>query len=730
MANENKVTANETNLLEMVRTPIEPVRATFAYRIATLFVACLMVLLPLIYLALIGLVGYGVYWHLTTNTGILSANVRGKAKAMAALIYIAPAIIGTILVAFMFKPLFARRSKRGEPKTLLRNEEPLLFKFVDGLCDAVGAPRPKAILLDDEVNAAAALTSSVWNPFRHDLTLIIGLPLAGGMTLRQLAGIMAHEFGHFSQGTAMRLHQLIYRINHWFAFVVYQRDSWDDQLEAWSKEGDLRITWVLWVARGMVWLTRQILKGLMYVGTAMSGRLSREMEYDADRHFVRFVGSDQFAESFGRLVELNVSSNMAFAELRSAYKERRLADNLFGLVAFHDENLSEADRRELRDQQLNEKTDWFDTHPCLADRIANIERENAPGVFLVEAPATVLFRDFEATCRAETLALYRRQLDEELPASQLASVQELIGRRKALQQQDAAAERVLADLYDYRWVLPLPDELQPSSDSLNEAIDQIRKLRSQISKMVDAHAKAIQDVWEQQSFEQEANLAELLLKEKITVGPTVFRVPLTTLDEVKAVRRQITTAKPRAYEPLAALLSELCNRLLVPLQLLGQPSIAARIPNGEALWSESQDLVRNLKQLQQLHDTFLQANDLRELLQDSFKQLEGNEESEAFRSCARKATQQGAAFLKTIKPALAAAPYPFEHAEGNVSIAHYLLPELPSSDNPGWVHAVLEKVMQDGFRMTTRAVTRLCVIVEEVETALGLPLGEKPELKA
>ena len=108
------------------------------------------------------------------------------------------------------------------------------------------------------------------------------------------------------------------------------------------------------------------------------------------------------------------------------------------------------------------------------------------------------------------------------------------------------------------------------------------------------------------------------------------------------------------------------------------------------------------------------------------QQLDGNEQNELFLACYRRASQNGVKLLKELQPSLAEAPYPFEHAEGQVSLAHYLLPEIPSADNPGAVHAVLSHVMMEGLRLTTRTVSRLCVIVEQVETALGLPLGEKP----
>lgn len=61
--------------------------------------------------------------------------------------------------------------------------------------------------------------------FGNDLVLTIGMPLVLGLSLRQFAGVLAHEFGHFSQGAGMRLTFIIRTISVWFTRVVYERDQ-------------------------------------------------------------------------------------------------------------------------------------------------------------------------------------------------------------------------------------------------------------------------------------------------------------------------------------------------------------------------------------------------------------------------------------------------------------------------------------------------------------------------
>ena len=81
-------------------------------------------------------------------------------------------------------------------------------------------------------------------------------------------------------------------ISGWFARVVYERDAWDQWLEETAGEWDLRVGWILHLARLGVWLSHRILWGLMMVGHTVSCVLLRQMEFHADAHEARLVGGD------------------------------------------------------------------------------------------------------------------------------------------------------------------------------------------------------------------------------------------------------------------------------------------------------------------------------------------------------------------------------------------------------------------------------------------------------
>ena len=132
------------------------------------------------------------------------------------------------------------------------------------------------------MNASAHLANWALSPSK-ELVLTIGLPLVAGLTLRQFTGVLAHEFGHFSQGAGMRLTLLIRSINRWFTRVVYERDEWDETLAGWSGQGHIAAILVVAMARASIWTTRRILWVLMHAGHLVSGFLSRQMEFDADR---------------------------------------------------------------------------------------------------------------------------------------------------------------------------------------------------------------------------------------------------------------------------------------------------------------------------------------------------------------------------------------------------------------------------------------------------------------
>ena len=233
----------------------------------------------------------------------------------AALLYCTPIVAGATAVLFMIKPLFAPRPKEAPRYSLDPATEPRLFQFVERLCRTVRAPIPRRIDLDTQVNASASFRRGFVSMLGSDTVLTIGLPLVSGMTLRQLTGVLAHEFGHFAQGSGMRVTYVIRSVNAWFARVVYERDAWDQKLADWSAQAGRELALVMWACRLLVWLARRVLWALMWAGHFVSCFMLRQMEYDADRYEARVAGSETFAETADRLLVLSLAGQGAHSDL-------------------------------------------------------------------------------------------------------------------------------------------------------------------------------------------------------------------------------------------------------------------------------------------------------------------------------------------------------------------------------------------------------------------------------
>jgi Zn-dependent protease with chaperone function len=444
---------------------IEPARVPLVYQIGLGFVALTMVLLPLIYIGLIAAVIWVVWWHLLNDLGMFE-HLRGRASLIGLVLYLGPAVAGLIFVLFLIKPLFSRAQKQPPPFKVLEANEPELFALVGKICEVVGAPKPREIRLDAQVNASAGFRRGWLSFFGNDLVLVIGLPLAAGMTMRQLAGVLAHEFGHFAQGAGMRFSYIIRSVNAWFARVVYERDHWDDQLAEWAATENLWLKLVFLLAKGGVWVGRRVLWCLMQAGHAMSCFMSRQMEFDADSYEAQVAGSEEFARTAERLRVLNAAHGAAMNDAYQTFQSKELPDDLPALVVWRESVIPEKVRQEIEKQAVETKTQWNQTHPCDADRVKAALALKAEGVFHLEAPASQLFSDFTSLSRAVTRHFFQHQLDISLDNVQFRSAARMVQDRQAADESDQHIDLFYGKCFHFMRLSPLDLD---STASLHDA---------------------------------------------------------------------------------------------------------------------------------------------------------------------------------------------------------------------------------------------------------------------
>ena len=412
-------------LLAAFTGPVQRAPVSILYQMGLMLVTTMMLVLPVLYVALVVAAGWGVYLYATHFWFLLTSTSGGGRLYLVKLaLYFGPLFAGAVVVLFMIKPLFARRGPKAQPLALNPAVESTLYAFIAKICDLVGAPMPKRIDLDCQLNAAASFRRGLASLFGHDLVLTIGVPLVGSLTLREFAGVIAHEFGHFTQGFGMRLSYVIRRVNGWFARVVYERDAMDLRLEEWAMEAeDGRVMLVVNMARLGVWFSRTVLKLLMFLGHGVSCFLLRQMEYDADSYEIKLAGSEAFESTARRLAVLGPALGMAYKEVRTSWNlNRRLPDNLPAFLVRAEAQIPPAVREKIQDTMGLARTGIFDTHPSDGDRIRCARRAGEPGVFHLDVPASVLFSNFEVVSRQVTQLHYAEDLGLDFDPAKLHPV--------------------------------------------------------------------------------------------------------------------------------------------------------------------------------------------------------------------------------------------------------------------------------------------------------------------
>ncbi len=439
--------SREPLALDLAQTSAEPVVRVglrLRFRVGLALVAFATLLLPAVYAALVALTIYGVGLHTAYDTGLLD-----RANIASIIAYFGPLIVGCVVVVFMAKPFLARPARAPSAMGIRREQAPLLFQLVERVRATVGAPQPREIRLDTLVNASADFRGGIGSLFRRDyLALTIGTPLLAGLTLRQLAGVLAHEMGHFAQGSSMRLTYLIYAVNGWLGRVAYERDSWDDSLARAAKTWDFRIAIVLRVAIFAVWLSRKLLGALAVFGHAMGTFMSREMERDADRYQVALVGGDVFESTALRVRVLAVARHEALAVSMGAWREGSLCEDLGELVAGLADRYTADERAEIQKMERDRKQGLFDTHPPDGQRIASAKAAGSSGTFRLEGPASALLGDNPEISRQATVRLYQSEPEIRTRAYQLRPASEFLGLRDVRQSEHETSLRYFGGLFD------------------------------------------------------------------------------------------------------------------------------------------------------------------------------------------------------------------------------------------------------------------------------------------
>lgn len=693
--------------LDGLRTKIEPIPLSLRYRAALGIVACAMVLLPLIYLTLIGLVIWGVVWFAMNGWPLLAGLDSRKFRVA---LFVTPLIVGVTVVIFLVKPLFFRQKRHSDEVRLEPADEEALFDFVRRTARSIGAPEPREIRLDNSVNASASFRRGVLSLFFDDLVLTIGVPLAAGLTLEQLAGVLAHEFGHFGQRAGMRLSYVIRSVNHWFARVVYERDRFDAYLEHTEERSDsLEIHAITSIASFCIRMSRALLEKLMHLGNVISSSLLRQMEYDADGYAVRLVGRNVHASILRDLFLLSRVYEISLSAAPNQHRQGTLTDSLATLMQANRRRLAVGLDEAYRKHLAQERTHSFDTHPTNSERIAKGLSGPGEGVFASELPASVLFRDFAGLERARSRSLFESFLGPLSPEA-FVPVEHARAELDEAQRDLDAAERYLPGGTSVLRPLPLPGVL-PSLESrkvLQRAVTAVKADR-------EASAAAARRFEELHHRRADASRAAMLLTLGLPIQAASFGLDRADFESAREVEETASRQLEELALQRAPMESNAVRRMTLALALLEQPDAARERAEPAAWRRQVPRLLAAEARLRQVLPLLIRLQETRVLLlllesADAAGKLAGPVVSPIM-----NLAQQGHGQLAELLRHLEGAEDPF--SDKPVLLTRIAAPDgLP----PAQTGPVLQTIGATGvlLELHDRIVGRLCRIAEGMETLL------------
>ena len=152
------------------------------------FLAILSILLFFaLYVALVLILGYLLYYAIIYDmVTINKLTILMKLGAIAG---------AAMLFVFTLKFIFKLKNSNPTNRIKLKKEDHAdLWSFIERICKETGAPRPKNIYVDPDVNAYVSYSNmwlSLFLPVRKDLT--IGMGLVDCLTLSEFKAVISHE---------------------------------------------------------------------------------------------------------------------------------------------------------------------------------------------------------------------------------------------------------------------------------------------------------------------------------------------------------------------------------------------------------------------------------------------------------------------------------------------------------------------------------------------------------
>jgi Zn-dependent protease with chaperone function len=303
------------------------------------------------WVVLLGLLGYAyVFLVLAVLTGLIAGTVWLLGHTDGGRAGLGKILIFLIIIAFIILKSLWVKIVAPTGTAVTAQQAPALFGIIDEICIKQHAPRPHAVLLNNDFNAFISQVPRLGILGWYKNYLVLGVPYMLSCNTAQFKAVLAHEFGHFS-GSHGRLGTWIYRM----------RVSWYNIMENMQREsafGNFVFKWFF----------------ELYVPyfNAYSFVLAREQEYEADRFANDYAGAEANAEELVNSVIKNFATGPYWSAVWARVNDEANppAQVFSRSVDVLNRQVPQQEYDAYLKKAMKIRTQNADTHPALADRLA------------------------------------------------------------------------------------------------------------------------------------------------------------------------------------------------------------------------------------------------------------------------------------------------------------------------------------------------------------------------
>ena len=261
---------------------------------------------------------------------------------------------------------------------------PRLFAELNAIAAALDEPLPREVYLVVQVNAFVADRGGIMG-FGSRRVMGIGLPLLSSLTVSEMRAVLAHEFAHYYSGDT--------RMGPW----VYKTQS--AMIRAFRNIGSLGELGRIAALQFMNMVATFILKWYFIFFMRVINFVSRNKEYRADELACLVAGAEPLVQGLRKIH----GASMAWGPYWNSEVVPMLNQNCKPAIADGFSRFLAAPQIEVQvtkgiEKEIAEgKTEPYDTHPPLRDRIAAIEKLKAEAGEKDEELAISLLEQPEST---------------------------------------------------------------------------------------------------------------------------------------------------------------------------------------------------------------------------------------------------------------------------------------------------------------------------------------------